>query len=379
MRAVTRVLDAIEAVVEDGVVERRVIGPERVGAVELLVFREDLIVFPLLLEDVLSATLHEVARERDTAGIGLEAGHREALIKQLQQPIEGLLVAAVWGRGEKHYVPRRVSGETLQQAIAPLAATVRADAGMGLVDDDAGRTRGREALTALLSLDVVQADDRERMDLEQALRPDDFPFQARRGRGGDGDGLDVELGAQLADPLIDEVRRAQDAEALDLAAVEEFAKDEAGLDGLADADVVGDQQANHGQAHRHQQRYELIGSRLEADARRRAERARAPPQRQAERLRQKAGALLRAAHVDLGRSEVRGLDRHPLQSRQYRQRVGLSAGERAQAKRGRVVVGQRDPFPAARTHEVAGGELDGHAATLNSDERAGAGPARGLL
>ncbi len=90
---------------------------------------------------------------------------------------------------------RRVLGETLQQAIATLAAAVGTHAGVSLVDDDAGRTRGREALTALLGLDVVQADDREGVDLEQALSSDDLPLQARRGRGCDGDSLNVELGA----------------------------------------------------------------------------------------------------------------------------------------------------------------------------------------
>ena len=43
------------------------------------------------------------------------------------------------------------------------------------------------------------------------------------------------------------MRRAQDREAIRLAAIDQLAQDEAGLDRLADADVVGDQQPHDGQ------------------------------------------------------------------------------------------------------------------------------------
>ena len=57
--------------------------------------------------------------------------------------------------------------------------------------------------------------------------------------------MDFELRCQLRDPLIDEVRRAEHREPLDLAAVEKLAGNQSALDCLADAHVVGDQEAHH--------------------------------------------------------------------------------------------------------------------------------------
>ena len=53
----------------------------------------------------------------------------------------------------------------------------------------------------------------------------------------------------------------EDGEPLRPRPVEELAGDEAGLDGLADADVVGDQQADGVLAQRHEQRHELVAAR----------------------------------------------------------------------------------------------------------------------
>ena len=47
-----------------------------------------------------------------------------------------------------------------------LAAEMRADAGVGFVNDDERWTGAREAFAALLCLDVVEADNGERVGLE---------------------------------------------------------------------------------------------------------------------------------------------------------------------------------------------------------------------
>ena len=127
------------------------------------------------------------------------------------------------------------------------------------------------------------------MGVEQRLRGGQAALQpGGRGRR-DRDRIEVELGLELAGPLLDEMGRAQDREAVGLAAVDQLAQDEPGLDRLADADVVGDQQPHDRKAQRHQQRHELIGAGLEAQPRRRAERPGAAPQRKAQRLGQAAG------------------------------------------------------------------------------------------
>ena len=85
------------------------------------------------------------------------------------------------------------------------------------------------------------------------------------------------------------MRRAEHGERIDLAAVHQFAQDQAGLDGLADADIVGDEQARHLQAKRHEQRNELIGAGLEGELGGGTERAGTATQRQAQRIREQRG------------------------------------------------------------------------------------------
>ena len=90
-------------------------------------------------------------------------------------------------------------------------------------------------------------------------------LEAGDGAGQDQLGVDVELVAQLGLPLLGEVRRAEHGQASRLAAVEQLAGDQAGFDGLADADVVGDQEPNRVELQRHQQRDELVGAGLDGE------------------------------------------------------------------------------------------------------------------
>src|SRR5689334_7820938 len=118
-----------------------------------------------------------------------------------------------------------------------------ADAGMRLVYDHESRAVVKEVRAALLALDVVEADYGVRVDLEETHARRNGAFQPLRARCGDGDRLQVEVRLELGDPLLDEVRRTQDDAALDVAAIEHLAQDERSFDGLADTDVVGDEQA----------------------------------------------------------------------------------------------------------------------------------------
>ena len=100
-----------------------------------------------------------------------------------------------------------------------------------------------------------------------------MPFQPRHGAGGDQLGVDVELALQFLLPLLAQVRRTEHGHALDLAPVQQLAGNQAGLNGLADTHVVGDQQADDFMLERHQQGHQLIGARLHIDATQGAERA----------------------------------------------------------------------------------------------------------
>ena len=65
--------------------------------------------------------------------------------------------------------------------------------------------------------------------------------------------------------LLGEMRRAKNRDAPDLGTVEELAGDEQRLDGLADADVVGDEEADRVLAEGEEQRKQLVGPRLDGD------------------------------------------------------------------------------------------------------------------
>ena len=155
---------------------------------------------------------------------------------------------------------------------------------MCLVDDDERGTCLSEALPSLVRLDVVQADDGAGIGVEEGLRRWKTAFKARRRGGGDGNRVEVEPGTQFHRPLVHEVRRTKHGEPVNLATVVQLTHDQACLDRLAHANIVSDQQAGDRQAQRHEDRNQLIGARLDRDARRRTERSRSPAQRKAQRI-----------------------------------------------------------------------------------------------
>ena len=104
-------------------------------------------------------------------------------------------------------------------------------------------------------------------------------------------------------PLVDQMRRAEDRHPLDLAPVEQLAGDERRLDGLADADVVGDEQAHRVLLQRHHERHELVGARLDGYLPDAAERPGAAPEREQQRVPQEQRRVLAAL---LGRQWAAG-------------------------------------------------------------------------
>ena len=170
---------------------------------------------------------------------------RERSEVNVQEPEEsevGVLVTAVRRRREHHQVARLLADESLQQLVALMAPLAGRRTGMRLVDDDQLGACAKELRATTLALDVVEADDRMRVRREDTLARREVALEAGGTRRCDRDGPEVETPLELGHPLVHEVRRAEHREALDVAAVEQFARDERGLDGLADADVVGDEQ-----------------------------------------------------------------------------------------------------------------------------------------
>ena len=147
---------------------------------------------------------------------------------------------------------------------------------VGLVDDHEVRarragTRRGDGRLLMKSVDTTVTGSARR-----ATRPGARPRSRRRdgrrqGRARHRGGTCSLISAL---PLLGEVRRAEDGEPLALAAVQELRGDEAGLDRLADADVVGDEEPDGVLPQRHEQRHELVGPRARPRYRaKRAERA----------------------------------------------------------------------------------------------------------
>ena len=83
--------------------------------------------------------------------------------------------------------------------------------------------------------------------------------------------VEAEFLRQLVLPLQQHRRRRGDDDHLDAAAQQHLSNDQAGFDGLAEADVVGNQQIDARQIERLRQRKKLVGIQPDAGAKRRLE------------------------------------------------------------------------------------------------------------
>ncbi len=344
------------AVVEHGLEELLPATTEPVGGLGHLTAREQAVIFPGI--DVRAAALHVVGGElltQPVARLALGGGERlEGRLEQREQPVERLLVATVRGGGEQHQVALRVGGQLLEQRVTQMRAVAGRRAGVGLVDDHQLGAGAGEFVAPLLAFDVVQADHGDGMLLEQAHADRQAALQTRGAGGGDRHRREVEAFGQFPDPLLDQVRRAEHGKALDLAAVEQLAGDQQRLDGLADADVVGDQQAHRVELERHQQRHQLIAAGLDADVAEAAEWPGAAAQRQRQRIGQQRGGFAVAdvvgrRGVEMCRPDVR------FEFQVQPGGVGLGARQRAQVQGLGLAGRQHHPVTAAGADQAAGG------------------------
>ena len=196
---------------------------------------------------------------------------REVRVQQRQQTIEGGFVAAVRCCGEQEDMPVCILSEAIEQLIPLLAAAFNAHAAMRLIDDDERRAGARKAFATAIGLDVVQRHNGVGVRVEDRFGRGQRALEAGSSRSGHGDSIEVELLPELGRPLLDQVRWTEHAETVDFAAVKQFAEDEPGFDRLADANIVGDQQANDRKPQRHENRHQLVSPGLYSDARGRAE------------------------------------------------------------------------------------------------------------
>src|SRR4051812_48350315 len=117
-------------------------------------------------------------------------------------------------------------------------------AGVRFVYDDSFRAATREFVAAVIAFYVVQRHNGEEMRLEQGCALGKTAFEPARGAGSDSFGRKVKALAHLGDPLLHKVRRAEDGEASNLTAIVQLARNQERFNGLAESDVIGDEEAH---------------------------------------------------------------------------------------------------------------------------------------
>ena len=239
-------------------------------------------------------------------------------------------------------------------ALMASAALGAVGAGVRFVHDDHLRAAPQELVAPPVGLDEVQGDDDEGVSVEDGLAEGAVSFEPGCGACEDGHGVDVELLLHLALPLAGQVRRAEDGQAGDLSAVEQLTRDEAGLDGFADADVVGDEQADGIELEAHEQRHELVRARRDGNAPERTERPGARPESEAHGVAQQAAGAVVAPVRRVGQGEFGGRDR--LERGQDSREFVVGSAERAQHKKLAARLGQHHPLTITGADKGTDGE-----------------------
>jgi hypothetical protein len=157
---------------------------------------------------------------------------------------------------------------------------------VSLINDHEFRTRTKELAPSTVALDVVQTDDRVGVCRKDALARRQASLQTTRTGRSDTDGVQVKPPLKLTEPLVDEMWRAQNGHSFNVAAIQQFSRDEPCLDRFANANVVRNQQTNWLELQRHQQWHQLVGARLYGDLPEGSERTGTAPKRQQKRVSQ---------------------------------------------------------------------------------------------
>ena len=209
-------------------------------------------------------------------------------------------------------------------------------------------------VSPLPGLDVVETDDRVRVHREDAHARRNAPLQAPCAPGGDGCGSDMETNLHLGDPLVHEMRRAEDDGAIDVAAVEKLAGDKQGLDRFPDADVVRDEEAHRVELERHEQRHELVRARLDRDLSNAPKGSGAPPQREQQRIAKQESRVVPANLMRARQGEPSLANRLDLQRHVDQCSILIRSRDRTDPERLRRASTEHDPLPPAGADEAPG-------------------------
>jgi hypothetical protein len=209
-----------------------------------------------------------------------------------------------------------------------------------------------ELFAPAFGLDEVHRDDGVRVVVEEGLPGRDSALEPRRSGGENQLRVDVELRAEFLLPLLGKVGRAEHSDPRYLPAIVQFASDQAGLDRLADAYVVGDQETNGVLAEGDKERDELVRTRLEGQPAERTEGARPRTKGEAHCVAEQAAGSVVAKSGGVRGGEGRRLDLLELAEDAGRLIVGATEGSNDEEILGRL--GEDHPLAPADTDETTG-------------------------
>src|SRR6056297_2466320 len=147
--------------------------------------------FPAFFPDIDASPLDEMVRQFFPSSGQGSVG--EVRSKQRQNVVKSFGIARMRRRSEQDHMTVGVFCQAVQQDLPLGCAASAADTGMRLVHDDKVRAGSREVGPAAIGLYVIQADNGDRMGVEGALVQCQSAFESRRGRGGNGGRMEVEL------------------------------------------------------------------------------------------------------------------------------------------------------------------------------------------
>jgi hypothetical protein len=302
------------------------------------------------------------------------AAVEEAGIEELDEGGEVRIVAVVRGRSEEEEAVGLLGEGLGEVTTAGVLGVVAAelDAVMGLVDDDEIPGGAVEILEDFVLLGEVEGEEAEGEVIEGVGAEDEGAAELLElAPRGDGLEAEAEALAHLAGPLLEErTGGGDDEDPVGAATRDELGHDEAGLNGLAEADAVGEEEARPAHREGAHDRDELVGGDVEA-ARLDGEQG----------VRAKGLLEEKCVVIELPAAEARRMERVELvRDRGDRieraQEVDLfaseSAVEAAEAvakllRPGRFGV---DDLPAETAHQDLGaGEVVGHAVMLRGGPR----------
>jgi hypothetical protein len=232
-------------------------------------------------DDLDDVALRKVAGA-DLAEVALEAAHHDGVeqlraldrdaaaeaqrVEHLEQRREAVRMAVVRRRRQEQFMlepGREVAHQPRQVRVDGVLAGRGGGGVVGLVEDQ-HRAAGEVAEPVAKRPGVLLvADDGVRDDEPRVGRPRVDAVAALAAARGDvvavvDDEREAKAALHLLAPLAHDRRRARDDDAADLLPHEHLAKDKAGLDRLAEPDVVGDEEADARHQERFAKRLELV-------------------------------------------------------------------------------------------------------------------------